>query len=113
MAKQLPPGPGRQQQAQAKTTHGPIDRVPCPHCGKPLDFRQLNAQQLLDTGHKVSCDYCKNMMAVAGIHAVQLVVVRPDTGTSVAVAGRSAPARQATTMSPAQAQRLLRGGGRR
>lgn len=110
MAKQLPPG--RQQQAQAKTTHGPIDRVPCPHCGKPLDFRQLNAQQLLDTGHMVSCDYCKHMMAVAGIHVVQVVVVRPDAGNAIAVAQRSSPARQASTMSPAQVQRLLRGGRR-
>jgi hypothetical protein len=68
--------PGNAQH-QAKTTQGTVSSVPCPHCGKPMDFRELKNQQLLDTGHKCTCDHCKRLVEVVGIHVVEVVVVRP------------------------------------
>lgn len=67
--QQLPPG---------KAVRGPIDRVPCPHCGKPNDFRVLQDQQLLDTGHQVFCDYCGYSCEVVQITRPTLVAVRKD-----------------------------------
>jgi hypothetical protein len=61
-----------------KSIRGPIDRVPCPHCNKPNDFRVLESQQLLDTGHQCFCDYCGYSMLVTQIATVKLVAVAKD-----------------------------------
>lgn len=90
---------------QSKTTQGAIDRVPCPHCGKPQDFRELNSQQLLDTGHEVTCDVCGRLMSVAGIHTIQVIVVRPLQG---AARQRTPDAQPARTLAPNAVRRLLR-----
>lgn len=73
MPNQLPPG------AQ-QTTRGTIDAVPCPHCGKPQDFRTLAEQSLMDTGHQCSCDDCGYMMEITRIAPVTLVYVRQISG---------------------------------
>lgn len=66
---------------QQPSVHGPIDKVPCPSCGRPNDFRILESQQLLDTGHEVFCDHCGYSMIVTGIRQVKYVVVaRNPTG---------------------------------
>ena len=67
-----------QQQQPLPTRQGPIDRVPCPWCGKPNDFRLLQEQMLLDTGHRCDCDYCHQSMEVAAIRPVVMVAVRQD-----------------------------------
>lgn len=86
-------------------THGPIDRVPCPHCGKSLDMRNLQSQQLLDTGHELACENCGRMLQVAGIRMVTVVSVRQSTRRPRS--GEPA-AGQARTISPQQLRRYLR-----
>jgi hypothetical protein len=106
----LPPGQGqrRPRQQQPPSTAGPLHRVPCPHCGRGNDFRELEGQQLLDTGHKVICrgenpgEGCGQLMEVVAIQAVKMVAVKP-----IRVSDQQA--RQALTMSPAQLQRYLKG----
>jgi uncharacterized Zn finger protein len=91
---------------QPKTTQGQINRVPCPHCGKPQDFRELQQAQLLDTGHQVVCEECGRLQTVTAIRVVTIVVVRPDSGMP---RNKQADARPATTVAPSALQRLGRG----
>ena len=101
--RQLPPGRGRPQ--PPPWTHGPLERVPCPHCGKANDFRELHSEQLLDTGHTVSCNYCGRMMEVVRMAVITVVAVRQADGSAGPV--YRGPA-QATTIGPQQLRRLLR-----
>lgn len=57
-------------------TRGTIDAVICPHCGKPNDFRMLDEQQLLDTGHVMDCDHCGQFMQVQRIAMLKVISVR-------------------------------------
>lgn len=92
----------------SNTSNGPVNGVKCPHCGKPNDFRVLHDQQLLDTGHKVSCDHCKQIMEVTRIAPVLVVTVRQAVaGERPRPRGQLAPARQARTLSPAETRKLL------
>jgi hypothetical protein len=106
----LPPGSVPRQ--QPKWTQGTIDRVPCPHCGRANDFRELKGQQLLDTGHEVICrseqagEGCGRMMVVAAIRDVTIVAVRPSQARAPCAQHAAGEAR---TMSPAQLQRFLKG----
>lgn len=86
-----------------KAIQGPIDRVPCPHCGRHNDFRQLKGQQLLDTGHCMFCDHCGRSMEVVRIATVELVVVRQDPTGKVAPQ-RVAAARAQLAQKQRQAQ---------
>ena len=112
MAKFLQGGQQRSPQPQPKWVHGTVERVPCPHCGRANDFRNLASQQLLDTGHEVTCqgeqpgEGCGQLMEVVGVKTVTVVAVRPVRGAGVVT--REQQAREATTMSPGQLQRLLR-----
>jgi len=65
---------------------------------------ELASQQLLDTGHRVSCEHCGRMMEVVAIKTITAVSVR--TYDAAAAAQRSAA--QATTISPGQLRRLLK-----
>lgn len=101
-----------QPRQQPKSCQGTEDRVPCPHCGRAIDFRELGAQQLLDTGHEVVCrndegEGCGQMMVVVGIRVVKVIAVKPVLGVPVRRDQR--PAQEARTMSPAQLQRYLKG----
>jgi NAD-dependent SIR2 family protein deacetylase len=61
---------------------GPIDRVPCPHCGKPNNFRRVD--EMLENGNIFSCDYCKKQMQICGVKDVRFVAVRkPGAGGAV------------------------------
>ena len=89
------------------TTHGTVDQVPCPHCGKPNDLRELDGQQLLDTGHDIVCGpldgqlnvgHCGRLFTVVGIRMVKVIVVRQS---------HDQPRREAA---PAQAARTIGGG---
>lgn len=88
-------------------TTGTIDRVPCPHCGKHNNFREIDGQQLLDTGSAFQCDHCGGMFEVTRIVPTKIVSVRKS---DVRPRAGLPPAQQSTTLSAAQAQRLLRGG---
>lgn len=69
------------------TTNGPVHHVPCPHCGKANDLRELDGQNLLDTGAEIICapldrttpsvGYCGRMFQVVGILHVKLIRVAP------------------------------------
>jgi hypothetical protein len=108
----LPPGQRAQTNAQPRQqppcTRGTVDRVPCPHCGRHNDFRELDGQQLLDTGHKVICrgenqgEGCGQIMEVVAIQVVKVVAVRP-------IRLSDQQHRQALTMSASQLQRYLKG----
>jgi hypothetical protein len=71
-----------------------------------MDLRELQSQQLMDTGSEVECDKCKSLCLIAAIQQLTYVTVRP-TGRRAASAAPQQPLRQATTISQAQAQRLL------
>lgn len=116
-----PPRPQQQQRAlpQAaaaplpRQVSGPLDRVPCPHCGTKNDLRELHSEQLLDTANIIDCNNCRRLFFVTNIVPVLHIVVRvataADMGQGVTRSRSAAPVAPARTLSPAQAQRLLRG----
>jgi len=68
-----------QQPPQVPLSTGPIDRVPCPHCGKPNNFRRVD--EMLETGNIFGCDHCKREMQVRGVRDVRMVAVsKPGPG---------------------------------
>jgi hypothetical protein len=62
--------------ATPRTTSGPASAVPCAHCGAPGDYRGLEEQHLLDTGHTVICDACNRTSEIVGVQQVTLVRLR-------------------------------------
>lgn len=92
---------------QAPWLRGTVNAVPCPHCGHKNNFTELESQQLLDTGHEVACDKCHRMMEVCQIALVKVIGVRAADGVE-SQSPHNQPARQAFTLSPEQARRLLR-----
>jgi endogenous inhibitor of DNA gyrase (YacG/DUF329 family) len=65
-----------------QATQGPIHRVPCPHCGKPNDFRAHADSELggagwgeqgLETGAKVDCDQCGRFAKILAIEKVVVI----------------------------------------
>ena len=94
----------------APTTNGPINAVRCPRCGKTNDFRDMQSQQLLDTGVIVDCDACGGHMEVVAIRPITIVTVRAaqaNNGVTRVHQPRVPPPRQATTLSPSQTRKLL------
>lgn len=112
MAKYLRGG-APQRPPQPKWSQGTVERVPCPHCGRINDFRNLASQQLLDTGHKVTCqgeqpgDGCGLLMEVVGVKVLTVIAVRPVRGTGPVTMEQQA--RESTTMSHQQLNRYLKG----
>lgn len=94
----------QQRPHQLPQTGGPIDRVVCPHCGKTNDFRDLQSQQLMDTGSGVECDHCHRHMRIAAIRTVTLVAVVAITPSGEL----AAPAPPASA--PGGLRRFLKGG---
>jgi hypothetical protein len=94
------------------TTNGTINSVRCPLCGKPNDFRDIQSQQLLDTGNVVDCDHCHQLMEIVAIRPMTVVTVRQASrGARVTRVRQVGPApRQATTLTPSQTRKLLKGG---
>jgi hypothetical protein len=61
----------------AQATSGPVNAVPCPHCGKPNDLSpHAEEEQHLDTGNEFDCDHCHRLMQVTAIKQVTVVSVR-------------------------------------
>lgn len=65
-----------------KRTHGPVDDVPCPHCGAPNDLRGLAKDRPLDVGHQIQCtsesdpaSHCRRVFIVTAIRDVTVVSV--------------------------------------
>lgn len=79
MAGQRRPG---QRRPRTKTvTKGPMHAVPCPFCGKKLDFRgHADAShgaagwgETLERGANVDCDYCKRTSRIHTISQVTII----------------------------------------
>lgn len=102
--KQLPPG---------AVTRGAIHAVPCPHCGKPNDFRPLQEQQLLDSGNNAICDHCGQNMQVVAVQPTTIVAVRQTAMTQINRGTDGRPVQQARTVAPSFVQKLLGRGGKR
>lgn len=73
-------------QRQPPTVNGPVHHVPCPHCGRPNDLRELDSQNLLDTGAEIICSsvdgsagtgHCGRLFMVSAVRIVKFVVVVP------------------------------------
>lgn len=90
----------QQQPHQPKMTSGPIDRVPCPHCGYNLDFRELHIQDgtTLYKGAEVSCEACNYLAIVKGVRPITLVTLEPT--------GRKAPIEEVPNQN--QGQQMVR-----
>lgn len=74
------------------SVNGPIEKVPCPHCGKPNDFRELaesddkelastgdvdgSGNQVPEPGQIVLCDHCEMRMEISGVRTMTFVWVR-------------------------------------
>lgn len=99
--KQIPP-----------VTSGAIHQVPCPHCAKPNDFRDLQKDQLLEPGTKAVCDECGHNMQVVRVLPTTIVAVRKAAPSSINPAGAqaSAPAQPARTVGGGFLKKLLGGG---
>ena len=70
--------------ASEKTVTGRVDSVPCPHCGKGNDFREVidmlapsgSVGASAESGQLVECDHCDQKMEVVNIVKTTLVSVR-------------------------------------
>lgn len=69
-----------------EVTQGPIHRVPCPHCKKPLDFRAHAGEELggagwgdqaLETNATIDCDHCDRQSKVVAVQRVTVVKLAP------------------------------------
>lgn len=76
-----------------KTVSGPMHAVPCPHCGRTHDMRDLESQQLLDTGADITCEplegqpdtgYCRRVFTIVGMRPITVVTVRQSDKPAVA-----------------------------
>lgn len=77
-----------QQQPQA-STQGPIEKVPCPWCGKENDCRVLAdgeagedrvsgwGSQGLEQGATIDCDHCGRFSKVIGMRKITIIRLQP------------------------------------
>jgi NAD-dependent SIR2 family protein deacetylase len=54
------------------TVQGPIGKVPCAHCGQPMDLTELIED--IGRGTSITCDHCEKNSEVVDIRKV--IVVR-------------------------------------
>lgn len=67
-----------------KIVTGRVESVPCPHCGKGNDFREVidmlaaagSVGAAAESGQQVTCDHCDKNMEVVNIVKTTLVSVR-------------------------------------
>lgn len=97
------PPPPPQRPMSPKHTSGTVDRVPCPHCGRPNDLRALRDQMLLIEEAQFDCDHCGRVMEFLGMKSIQVVTVRQTQRRDLQGAvKRVAPVQEARTTSIAQ-----------
>lgn len=67
----------------AKTVDGPLRRVPCAHCGKPNDLRDLKkdlesggGSGSFESGTSYACDHCGLLNMITMVTEVIVVQVR-------------------------------------
>lgn len=66
------------QQQMPPVTTGPIDKVPCPNCGKVNNFH--GHHEMIDTGTVFMCDHCKLPMQICGIRQIKVISLRKPVG---------------------------------
>ncbi len=61
-----------------KTCDGPVHKVPCPHCGKPNDLRDLQRDvgESFEPGLTYECDSCRLINHITSVTPVLVVRVR-------------------------------------
>ena len=67
-----------------KSARGPINRVPCAHCKRTNDLRNMTAgprnagwgANLLESGNTFICDHCNRVCQIVKVQSVQIVTVR-------------------------------------
>lgn len=108
--------PNQLQRGQRQTppsTNGPVHAVHCPHCGRPNDLRELDSQNLLDTGSEIVCSpvegqrntgHCGRVFIVTRIQMIKAIQVVPSNRQPRQGAPAAQPAR---TVAPGFLQRLL------
>ncbi len=98
---------------QPPIVQGPVEQVPCPHCGRPNDMREIDSQNLLDTGSDFQCGpvdgqpntgHCGRVFQVVRIRLVKLVAVIPVQRAPRAELPAAQPAR---AVSPGVLRKLL------
>lgn len=103
-------------QGPAPQTNGPIHKVPCPHCGKPQDFRELNTQEgtTIYPGTECFCDDCGWGIVIAGVQKVTVLSLTPTNKRDPQwkAGGHQQGQQQRQVRQPSLVQRLL-GGGKR
>jgi len=66
------------------TTRGTIDRVPCPWCGQPNNFRPLADEEMggvgwgnqgLEGGAIAECDHCHRRMKILAVQKAVMVTL--------------------------------------
>lgn len=86
----MPQAPRRPQPAAPgqgvptkQAVRGPLHAVPCPHCGRPNDFRGFApsgglgwGDYGLEPGTVVDCDHCKRKSQIVHVDKVTLVSLR-------------------------------------
>lgn len=60
----------------AGMVNGPLHAVPCAHCGRPNDLRDLDGQKILEVGSGLVCDHCGRTSKIAGIKELKIVVLK-------------------------------------
>ena len=66
-----------------RETQGVIDRVPCPHCDRVLDFSDFADEAMggagwgagLEPGSTVVCDHCNRKARVERVRSVTIVLL--------------------------------------
>lgn len=82
----MPPQPQRPKNAPPQPTQGPLQKVPCPFCATPMDFRaHVDAErggtgwgeQGLERGAQVDCDRCGHTSQIVDMQTVTIIKLQP------------------------------------
>lgn len=62
------------------TVNGPVNAVPCAHCGKPQNYAEIEAERAeenlnpeIPKGAKIECDDCGKLSEVVNIKRIVIV----------------------------------------
>lgn len=86
-----------------RPTSGPVHAVPCPHCGKPNDFRPIRDQMLLVEEAQFDCDHCGRVMEFMQMKSIQVITLRQTQRRDLqGTIKRATPVQEARTTSISQ-----------
>lgn len=75
------PAPKNAPPPSGKIIQGPIEKVPCPHCGKPNDVAsELTELNMVEPGVVLICDFCHKKMQIVKVTIITMVAVRQTRG---------------------------------